>query len=507
MAQQQQVVDISETITDHLTNNLLTSAGTRLIQSTLPPHVQQRIANRLAPPQQQQASKSVNAQPEADYELPPIDFDIPVTYDQARLLLQHKVIKPSRLAYRKLLFDLGAWVTADATQQSALGSIVFTVITIVLFVLAAITYAVFYAAYMPTVVTRVPAYLDFPDSSFSGSGQVNAIQFPEAVVDFTLNIKPQHTLRPDQHYTIGIDLRVPDAPSNYDYGNFMISLNLSSAVSTTSAFSSQKQSKETILMSAKRPALIAYKSYLLRSMQTLFRSVALVPGWDTEHQVVKILMVDDYVEREDLPLQKATIKIHTTSVQIFAVHIYLSAHFQGLRHFMHDWFYTTAALFIIFFMFWYAVIGLLLWRMFVSWVETKANARVMRKVTKKRINANGIEEEYETEEEVFSDDEEVQDGDMTTRVRVDLGKILKTTSTTAASSLSASASAANAAAFNEAVAATTAPTAVKKRQVYKMEALEDDVLVSSTSRNPDVGLEASPSPRSSSLSPRILQDD
>ncbi|KAI9351298.1 putative adipose-regulatory protein-domain-containing protein, partial [Obelidium mucronatum] len=432
------VVDISETITDHLTNNLLTSAGTRLIQSTLPPHVQQRIANRLAPPQQTNKAAATSDPVEPDYELPPLDFDIPVNYDQARLLVQHKLVRPSRLAYRKLLFDLGAWVTSDATQQSALGSVVFTVITVVLFILAAITYAVFYATYMPTVVTRIPAYLEFPDSLAlgGGAGVVAAGQFPQATVDFTRNIKPQHTLRPDQHYTIGIDLSVPDAPSNFEQGNFMISLNLSSTASS--------KKKETTLMTAKRPALIAYKSFLLRSMQTLFRSITLVPGWDTEHQVLKILMVDDYVEREDLPLQSANIRIHTTSVQIFSCHIYLSAHFQGLRHFMHDWFYTTAALFIIFFMFWYAVIGLLLWRMFVSWVENKANARVMRKVIKKRINSDGIEEEYETEEEVFSDDEEVQDGDMTTRVRVDLSKILKTTSTSAASSLSASASAASA---------------------------------------------------------------
>ncbi|KAJ3289939.1 hypothetical protein HDU79_003650, partial [Rhizoclosmatium sp. JEL0117] len=132
-------VDLTETITDHLTNNLLTTAGTKLIQSTLPPHIQQRIANRLAPAQSTTAV--LDESQDENYELPPLDFDIPVNYAQARLLVQHKVIRPSRLAYRKLLFDLGAWVTSDSTQQSALGSVVFTVITIVLFILAAVTYA------------------------------------------------------------------------------------------------------------------------------------------------------------------------------------------------------------------------------------------------------------------------------------------------------------------------------------------------------------------------------
>ncbi|KAJ3063358.1 Berardinelli-Seip congenital lipodystrophy 2 (seipin) [Podochytrium sp. JEL0797] len=476
-------IDLTETISDRLTNNLLASAGTRLLQSTLPHNVQQRIANSLAPPQS--AKHDARETTAEDFELPPLDFDIPVNYAQARLLLQHKIISPSRLAYRKLLFDMGAWVTSDATQQSALGSVVFTVITIVLLILATVTYAVFYATYMPTVVTRIPAYLDFQDNVGMAT---NGVRFPEAIVDFTQNILPQNVLRSDQHYTIGIDIRVPDAPTNYDQGNFMISLNLTSAAS---------KKKETVLMTAKRPALVAYKSTLLRSLQTVFRSVALVPGFDTESQVVKVLMVDDYVEREDLPLQKAVIKIHTTSVHIFTCHIYLSAHFQGLRHFMHDWFYTTAALFIILFMFWYAVLGLLLWRMFVSWFEQKANGRKMRTVTKRRVNVEtGIEEEYESEEEYFEEDEGVVDADMTTRVRVDLGKILKTTSNTAAESLSASAAAAKAA-HRASVAAASASGSgtVKRRQVYQMDALEGGevpVMVED---------DGTPKPRSSSLPP------
>ncbi|KAJ3290632.1 hypothetical protein BCR33DRAFT_761599 [Rhizoclosmatium globosum] len=472
-------VDLTETITDHLTNNLLTTAGTKLIQSTLPPHIQQRIANRLAPAQSTTAV--LDESQDENYELPPLDFDIPVNYAQARLLVQHKVIRPSRLAYRKLLFDLGAWVTSDSTQQSALGSVVFTVITIVLFILAAVTYAVFYATYMPTVVTRIPAYLDFQDGVSMG---VNGIRFPEAVVDFSQNILPKQSLRPDQHYTIGIDLRVPDAPTNYDQGNFMISLNLTSAAS---------KKKETLLMSAKRPALVAYKSTLLRSLQTVYKSLFLVPGFSDESQVVKVLMVDDYVEREDLPLQKATIRVHSTSVHIFNVHIYLSAHFQGLRHFMHDWFYTTAALFILFFMFWYALLGLLLWRMFVSWFEAKQNQRRMRTVVGKRLNAEtGEEEEYEFEEEVFSDDEEVKDGDMTTRVRVDLSKILKTTSSSAAEALAAGA---------QAQTPVIAPTTVRKRNTYTLDAVEEVDVPSAIPYGVGTGSDT-PSPRSSSLSPQ-----
>ncbi|KAJ3129869.1 Berardinelli-Seip congenital lipodystrophy 2 (seipin) [Physocladia obscura] len=472
-----QTLDLTESITETISNNLLTTAGTRLIQSTLPPNVQQRIASRLNPPVKQFSAATANPNPNPndesslDFDLPPLDFEVPVNFSQAKLLVQHKFIRPSHLAFRRLVFDLGAWVTSDATQQSALGTIVFTVIAIILFILAAITYAIFYAAYMPTVVTRVPAYLTFQDSL---GLHTNGLQYPEAIVEFTQNILPKDVLRPDQHYTVGIDLYVPDAPSNYNPGNFMVSLNLTS--SATGKKHPQRggvSSSEFVLASARRPALVAYKSFLLRTLQTAARAVFLVPGWENEGQVVKVLMVDDYIEREDLPLQRAMIRIHTTDIQIFSCNIYLSAHFQGLRYFMHNWFYTTAALFIIFFMFWYALFGLLLWRMFVSWFENKAAQRRMRKVTRRRINADtGVEEEYESEEEVFSGDEDVPDSEMRTRVRVDLGKILKTTSTSAAESLSASAAAAVAAASP--IGGGEEPLRLRKRQVFKMDALEEE---------------------------------
>ncbi|KAJ3208798.1 hypothetical protein HDU83_001819 [Entophlyctis luteolus] len=496
MAQQgARTLDLTETITENLTNNILTSAGTRLIQSTLPANVQQRIASRLAPPiapnptlLQQQVADS---DPGVEFELPPLDFDIPVNYAQASLLVQHKIVRPSRLAFRRLVFDLGAWVTSDATQQSALGTVVFTVITIVLFILAAITYAVFYAAYMPTVVTSVPAYLMFPESL---EGFTSNFAFPEASVDFTQNLLPQHALRPDQHYTIGVDLLVPDSPQNYDPGNFMISLNLTSSPS---------KKKETLLGSAKRPALVAYKSLLLRSLQTVFRSMYLVPGYGKELQIVRTYMVDDYVEREDLPLQKASVRIHTNSIQVFSCNIFLSAHFQGLRYFMHEWFYTTAALFIIFFMFWYALFGLLLWRMFVSWFEKKASQRAMRRVVRKRVNPeSGEEEEYETDEEIlFEGEQEVAREDMTTRVRVDLGKILKSTSETAATSLAAMA--ANSASGDGVVPGDSDAGApgLKKRTVFKLDTVEE-VNVSTQQGGYLVSDDdASPTKRSSSLPP------
>ncbi|KAI8608720.1 putative adipose-regulatory protein-domain-containing protein [Chytriomyces sp. MP71] len=479
-----------EHIVNAAADSLIANAGTRLIQSTLPPHVQQRIASRLAPPLAK-VSESL-ADIDADL-LPPIDFDVPTNYAQARLLLQHKVVRPGRQAFRKVVFDLGAWVTSDSTQQSALGTIVFTVITIVLFVLAAVTYAIFYAAYMPNDVTRVPAYLSFQDSiSVSTFG----VQFPEAVVDFTSKtILPQHTLRPDQHYTIGVELRVPDAPTNYEPGNFMISLNLTAAGSP--------KNKNSILASSKRPALVAYKSMLLRSLETIYRAFSLINGWTHEGQTIRTLMIDDYVEREDMPLNKASLKIHTAAVQIQACYITLAAHFQGLRFFMHDWFYTTAALFIIFFMFWYALLGVLLWRMFVSWFEAKANQRTMRKVTKKRVNEEGVEEEYESEEEVFSDEEEIANEDMLTRVRVDLGRVLKTTSTAVSDVAGYGAAAANSVARAQVpvtrILADPSDSTVRQRKVFTMDSLDEGAPVGDGEVGyPVPGGTASP-PRSSSL--------
>jgi hypothetical protein len=69
-------------------------------------------------------------------------------------------------------------------------------------------------------------------------------------------------------------------------------------------------------------------------------------------------------------VQKALIRITAPNLQIYDSFVTVEAHFQGLRYFMYHWRFTTGALFISVFMFWYAVFGLILWRMFLSWFRS-----------------------------------------------------------------------------------------------------------------------------------------
>ncbi|KAJ3209312.1 hypothetical protein HDU67_006285 [Dinochytrium kinnereticum] len=172
----------------------------------------------------------------------------------------------------------------------------------------------------------------------------------------------QSGLKVEQHYNLGLQLWVPNSVENFNLGNFMISMELQSALNKTLAVST-------------RPVILKYKSELLRTITTLSNAVPLLLGSSHEAQKLNVPLIEDYVETKDSPAHHAIIRISSPSLQVYETHITVEAHFQGLRYFMYHWSATTAAVFISFFMFWYSMVGLVLWRMFVAWFQAAGGVK------------------------------------------------------------------------------------------------------------------------------------
>ncbi|KAJ3412117.1 Berardinelli-Seip congenital lipodystrophy 2 (seipin) [Chytridiales sp. JEL 0842] len=278
----------------------------------------------------------------------------------------------------QLLTQLSRVVSSDKTQRSAIGAVVFGTLLAILLLLASGTYALFYWLYIPRVTHVLPMYLQYgatfggqhlnpafssgvseelwnskKDGGLSGWNNRN-VWYPHAVVDFTQDVDPKSGLKPEQYYNLGVQLLVADSPANLELGNFMVSMDLISAQNKT-------------LASSNRPAILKYKSDMFRSLSTMYYALSMLWGFRDESQNIRVLLVENYMELQSSPVQKAIIKITAPNLQVYEAFVTVEAHFQGLRYFMYHWQFTTGAVFITVFMFYYAIFGLIMWRMFLAW--------------------------------------------------------------------------------------------------------------------------------------------
>ncbi|KAJ3195132.1 Berardinelli-Seip congenital lipodystrophy 2 (seipin), partial [Irineochytrium annulatum] len=111
-------------------------------------------------------------------------------------------------------------------------------------------------------------------------------------------------------------------------------------------------------------------------------------GSATESQLLRLLLIENYVEVKDMPVHRALVRVSSPRLQVYESHLTVEAHFQGLRYFMYHWSGTTAAVFISVFMFWYSMFGLILWRMFVAWFRG-VGAKAKEEEEKKTAEAGG----------------------------------------------------------------------------------------------------------------------
>lgn len=78
-------------------------------------------------------------------------------------------------------------------------------------------------------------------------------------------------------------------------------------------------------------AILTYQSLPLRLMRTAWKAVPLVLDWSKEEQILRVPLVEHFVEDTTNPVARAFIYISTPDLQVYRSTIHIDAHFHGLR--------------------------------------------------------------------------------------------------------------------------------------------------------------------------------
>jgi len=209
-------------------------------------------------------------------------------------------------------------VMADKTSH-LLVSFLSTILTGVLVLAVSVfLYGTFYYAYMPVEMHHLPVHLQFepcPDSTLRCS-------FPSA----QLSLKRNQKLLQGQTYSISLKLDIPDSPVNEDHGMFMSCLKISST--------SGEQIGE-----ACKSSISEYRSSLLRTMETISYSPALLTGFSAQKQELHINYFSNFQTDPHTPAEVITVEIHSKHLQVTEASLEIHAELKGLRHLMyrHPW--------------------------------------------------------------------------------------------------------------------------------------------------------------------------
>ncbi|KAI8593611.1 putative adipose-regulatory protein-domain-containing protein [Geranomyces variabilis] len=253
--------------------------------------------------------------------------------------------------YLRLGYD---GLTSAKTQRLALNTAIFGAVFAALLGFAIAVYCLFYAVYIPRVSWVIPVYMQY--------GPPGSPLQPHAYVDFTQGTGHQSAyLTPEQHYDLALELVVPDSHSNFELGNFMVYIDLHTKDNKTTASSS-------------RPAILEYRTPLLRYMRTMWNGLPLLLGLTKEAQTVKLLLLEKYEEMQTSPIHHALIRLSDSRIQLYETRLHIEANFQGLRYFMYHWQATTGSVFVAAFLFWGTLVSFAGWRLLLSLFKSRDGA-------------------------------------------------------------------------------------------------------------------------------------
>ncbi|XP_070569666.1 seipin-like isoform X1 [Ptychodera flava] len=204
-----------------------------------------------------------------------------------------------------------------------------TLILLLVLWISIFLYGSFYYAYMPTVAHVRPVYLQYSTCPEVDIGKPGCT-YPEANV--TLLDKPLHgrqLLMRGQSYRIFVDLEMPQSPVNENLGMFMVKISFYSDGGEVTSVSS-------------RPAVLHFRSLLLKILDTLFFAPFLLGGYSEEKQMLEVELFDKFQDSPYKPVIGAVIEIHARRIEVYSSVLRIQAHFTGLRYLMFNWPILTA---------------------------------------------------------------------------------------------------------------------------------------------------------------------
>ncbi|MEQ2254251.1 hypothetical protein ILYODFUR_001846 [Ilyodon furcidens] len=233
-----------------------------------------------------------------------------VIISQVLLSLQHAVVLGISRARRRFLQ----------------GFTVFSIVLLLLWI-AAFLYGTFYYSYMPKAAFSAPVYYYYRTDCESPSSFW--CSYPVANVSLMRNKK--HALTFGQAYRMYLELEMPDSPTNHEVGMFMIKTTCYSEDGAQVA-SSARTASQLQKASSSRFGMLRYRSDLLKTLGTLLFLPAFLSGAAEQKQVVEVEVFSEFIDDPYAPSVTAAIEIMSSKVQIYSSHLYVHAHFTGLRY-------------------------------------------------------------------------------------------------------------------------------------------------------------------------------
>ncbi|XP_016381083.1 BSCL2 lipid droplet biogenesis associated, seipin, like isoform X1 [Sinocyclocheilus rhinocerous] len=204
-------------------------------------------------------------------------------------------------------------------RQKLLEMAILICVILLVFWVALFLYGSFYYSFMPTANFITPVY--FYSRTDCPSPQHSVCSFPVANVSLLKNGKHQ-VMTYDQPYQITLELEMPESPANQELGMFPVKM---------TPYSKAGQ----IVDVTARSAMLHYRSSLLQALGTVVFSPMLLTGASEQKQSVIVELYSEFKDDSYKPTVGAVIEIHSQHIQIYRAHLYIFAHFTGIRYLLY----------------------------------------------------------------------------------------------------------------------------------------------------------------------------
>uniref|UniRef100_A0A671SLH0 Seipin n=1 Tax=Sinocyclocheilus anshuiensis TaxID=1608454 RepID=A0A671SLH0_9TELE len=205
-------------------------------------------------------------------------------------------------------------------RQKLLEIAILICVILLVFWVALFLYGSFYYSFMPTANFITPVYF-FYSRTDCPSPHHSVCSFPVANVSLLKNGKHQ-VMTYGQPYQITLELEMPESPANRELGMFLVKM------------TPYSKAGQIVDISA-RSAMLHYRSSLLQALGTVVFSPMLLTGASEQKQSVIVELYSEFKDDSYNPTVGAIIEIHSQHIQIYRAHLYIFAHFTGIRYLLY----------------------------------------------------------------------------------------------------------------------------------------------------------------------------
>ncbi|XP_058654844.1 BSCL2 lipid droplet biogenesis associated, seipin, like isoform X3 [Onychostoma macrolepis] len=194
-------------------------------------------------------------------------------------------------------------------RQKLLEMAILICVILLVFWVALFLYGSFYYSFMPTANFITPVYF-FYSRTDCPSPHHSMCSFPVANVSLLKNGKHQ-VMTYGQPYQITLELQMPESLANQELGMFLVKM---------TPYSKDGQIVDISTRSA---------------LGTVVFSPMLLTGASEQKQSVIVELYSEFKDDSYNPTVGAIIEIHSQRIQIYRAHLYIFAHFTGIRYLLY----------------------------------------------------------------------------------------------------------------------------------------------------------------------------